>query len=130
MYTWSVGPPQARGYPVPEWIPAVVPCTRSVPYGPRSFHPRLTPEEGDHLRRLANAPSTPQALAFRARLILRCAYGASPGVPANEQVAARLGCAPDTVSKWRRRFQRHRLDGLADLPRSGRPAAFSPGGPP
>ena len=91
---------------------------------------RLTPEEGDHLRRLANAPSTPQALAFRARLILLCASGPQPGVPRNDHVAARLGCDPDTVSKWRRRFQRHRLDGLDDLPRSGRPATFSPGGPP
>jgi len=75
------------------------------------------------LRRLARAPSTPQALAFRARLVLACARAPTP---TNEQVAAALGCDPDTVSKWRRRFQRHRLDGLHDLPRSGRPAAFSP----
>jgi hypothetical protein len=61
------------------------------------------------LQRLARAPSTPQALAFRTRLELRCAH------------------AP--VSKWRGRFRRHRLGGLHDLPRSGRPAAFPPGGP-
>ena len=74
-------------------------------------------------RRLERAPSTPQALAFRARLILRCAHTQPP---TNEQVAAELGCEPDTVSKWRRRFQRHRVDGLCDRPRSGRPATFSP----
>jgi hypothetical protein len=91
---------------------------------------RLLPEEADHLHRLANASSTPQALAFRARLILLCASGPQPGVPRNDLVAARLGCDPDTVSKWRRRFQRQRLDGLDDLPRSGRPATFSPGRPP
>ena len=90
---------------------------------------RLTPVEDGCLRRLAQAASTPQALAFRARLILRCASGPQPGVPRNDHVAAQLGCDPDTVSKWRRRFQRHRLDGLDDLPRCGRPATFSPGRP-
>ena len=83
----------------------------------------LDPYELLDLRRLERAPSTPQALAFRARLILGCAQAPAP---TNEQVAAQLGCEPDTVSKWRRRFRRQRLAGLADLPRSGRPAAFSP----
>ena len=85
----------------------------------------LDPYEFIDLRRLERAPSTPQALAFRARLILRCARSPSP---TNDEVAADLGCDADTVSKWRRRFLRHRLDGLHDLPRSGRPAAFSPCG--
>ena len=88
---------------------------------------RLSPDEEHQLRKLAQAASTPQAFAFRARLILQCAAG--PGVPRNDHVAAALDCHPDTVSKWRRRFQRQRLDGLFDLRRSGRPAAFSPGGP-
>jgi len=83
----------------------------------------LDPYELIDLRRLARAPSTPQAIAFRARLVLCCLRLNSP---TNEQVAAELGCEPDTVSKWRRRFHRRRLAGLADLPRSGRPAAFSP----
>ena len=87
----------------------------------------LSPYELIDLRRMASAPSTPQALAFRARLILRCAQ---PDRPTNDRVAAELGCDPDTVSKWRRRFRRRRLDGLHDLPRSGRPVAFSPGGSP
>jgi len=87
----------------------------------------LSPDEALQLRRLANAPTTPQALALRARIILRCASDPHrPGVPRNDHVAAQLGCAADTVSKWRRRFQRHRLGGLDDLPRSGRPATFSP----
>jgi hypothetical protein len=86
----------------------------------------LSPYEFIDLRRLANAPSTPQALAFRARIILRCDSACLRGVPRNDHIAAELGCAPDTVAKWRRRFQRHRFAGLGDLPRSGRPAAFSP----
>ena len=84
----------------------------------------LSADEERHLQKLVHAASTPQALAFRARIILRCAV--RPGVPRNDHIAQELGCAPDTVSKWRRRFQRLRLDGLADAPRSGRPAAFSP----
>ena len=67
--------------------------------------------------------TTPQGLAFRIRLVLRCAHSPSP---TNEEVAADLGCDPDTVSKWRRRCRKQRLYGLQDLPRSGRPAAFSP----
>ena len=84
---------------------------------------KLSLDESQELQRLANARSTPQGLAFRARLILRCAEA---GVPRNDHVAAELGCDPDTVSRWRRRFQDKRLDGLYDLPRSGRPRAFSP----
>lgn len=84
---------------------------------------RLSHDEADQLRRLAGAPSTPQVLAFRARLILRCAR---PDKPRNDRVAEELGCDPDTVSKWRRRFQRLRLGGLHDLPRPGRPRTFSP----
>ena len=75
------------------------------------------------LEQLVRAHSTPQALAFRARLILRCAQ---PDKPTNLQVAAELSCDPDTVARWRNRFVRQRLQGLRDLPRVGRPRAFSP----
>ena len=83
----------------------------------------LASEESQQLQRLAHAPSSPQGLAFRARLILLCA---DPASPQNQHVARQLDCDPDTVCKWRGRFARHRFDGLQDLPRSGRPATFSP----
>ena len=86
----------------------------------------LSPYEIIDLRRMAKAPSTPQALAFRARIILRCDSACERAVPRNDHIAAELGCDPDTVAKWRHRFQRHRFAGLFDVPRSGRPAAFSP----
>jgi hypothetical protein len=86
-------------------------------------HLHLTADERQELQRLAHAHSTPQTLAARARIILRCAQ---PDHPRNDHVAAELGCDADTVSRWRRRFRRRRLDGLHDLPRSGRPATFSP----
>ena len=86
----------------------------------------LSPYETIDLRRLANAPSTPQGLAFRARIILHCDSGLERDVPRNDHIAVELDCDPDTVAKWRHRFRRQRLQGLSDLPRSGRPAAFSP----
>ena len=39
---------------------------------------------------------------------------------------ARLDTPRQVVSKWRKRFYEHRLAGLADLPRGGRPPSFSP----
>ena len=81
--------------------------------------------EPEMLQQLVRARSTSQGLALRARIILRCAQ---PDRPTNNQVADELDCNPDTVARWRRRFYHQRLAGLHDLPRSGRPAAFSPSG--
>jgi len=58
---------------------------------------------------------------LRARTVL----AAAAGVP-NARIAARLGVTEDTVRKWRGRFATDRLDGLKDLPRSGRPKVFAP----
>jgi transposase len=45
---------------------------------------------------------------------------AADGEHSND-IAARLGCHPSAVGKWRGRFARHGLDGLHDEPRPGRP---------
>jgi transposase-like protein len=87
---------------------------------------RLTREERQHLEKVVNAHSSPQAQAFRSRIILRCSQADRP---TNDQVAQEFGCDPGTVGKWRTRFAARKLDGLADLPRSGAPRAFSPGRP-
>jgi transposase-like protein len=84
---------------------------------------RLSREEKQELQRLARAYSTPQAMALRCRLILRCG---KIGRPTNQEVAEEFDCDPGTVGKWRSRFAADRLDGLADLPRCGAPRAFSP----
>ena len=84
---------------------------------------RMSADEFVELRQIIDAQSTPQVIAFRARIIFRCIQNDKP---TNELVAADLGCDTDTVSKWRRRYHWHRLDGLQDLPRSGRPRDFSP----
>lgn len=83
----------------------------------------LSSDEAQELQRIHNAATAGQAKVFRARIILRCA---EPDDPTNWQVAVELDCDPDTVSKWRRRFAEHRLDGLEDLPRPGAPRTFSP----
>jgi hypothetical protein len=83
----------------------------------------LTSEESETLAALSRASSTPQALAFRARLILRAA---DDDEPTNGRIATELSCSRHTVAKWRDRFGAARLPGLQDAPRSGRPLSFSP----
>ena len=64
----------------------------------------------------SQAPSTPQALAVRSRIVLLAAAGES-----NQQIASELELPEVTVGKWRRSFAVQGLEGLRDAPRSGRP---------
>jgi len=72
------------------------------------------------LKQLSSRRKTAQALALRARIVLECAQGLE-----NQEVAAGLGVANNTVGKWRRRFVERRIDGLHDEPRSGEPRSKS-----
>src|SRR5215831_6650400 len=80
----------------------------------------LTDEERDTLERWARRPTTAQALAQRARLVLTCASART-----NTQVARELLLTKQTVGKWRSRFLTARLDGLLDEPRPGAPRRIS-----
>jgi transposase len=76
----------------------------------------LTAEERAELEKLVRRRKTAQDLALRARIVLRCAEGAT-----NQRVAGEAGVCAHTVGKWRERFARDRLEGLRDGPRSGAP---------
>ena len=76
----------------------------------------LSDSERSALEAFARRPKTAQALALRARIVLACASGQD-----NQVVASELRTTQATVSKWRGRFVRDRLDGLYDAPRSGTP---------
>lgn len=80
----------------------------------------LTDEQREALERWSRRPTTAQALALRARIILACAHGGS-----NTSLAEELGLNRSTVEKWRRRFLKLGLDGLLDEPRPGAPRKIS-----
>ena len=86
----------------------------SLPVAPLA----LSDEDREELGRLL-ASGKPR-LAERARIVLACAEAGSGG---NSGVAAGLGLAADTVRKWRQRFERDGVPGLADSARPGRPKA-------
>ena len=92
---------------------------------PNPFAPAIVLEfdAQKRLEVLTRAHSTPQALVFRCRLILRLALADQPS---NLQIANEFGCCRNTVILWRTRFLQHGLAGLQDAPRSGRPRSFSP----
>lgn len=80
----------------------------------------LTETERDTLQRWARRHSSAQSLALRSKIVLGCDTGLT-----NNEIAEKLDCSPATVSKWRRRFVSGRLQGLADLPRSGAPRTIT-----
>jgi transposase len=79
----------------------------------------LSDDERETLERWARRPKSAQALALRCRIVLAAANG-----EANGEIAARLGCHPATVGKWRWRFAERGLDGLHDEPRPGKPRSI------
>lgn len=79
----------------------------------------LTTDEHTQLRSLAGSRTLPHALVARARLVLWSADGQS-----NTQIARRLRWTNATVGKWRQRFVQHRLAGLYDELRPGRPRSI------
>ena len=76
----------------------------------------LDEDEREQLRSLARSRTLPSALVARAKLVLWSAEGQS-----NTVIADRLRWSKATVGKWRHRFLQHRLAGLYDEVRPGRP---------
>ncbi len=79
----------------------------------------LSPAEERTLQRWRRAHKTERRTAERARIVLLAAQGKS-----NLEIAAQLGTRPARVSKWRTRFARQRLAGLADEARPGKPRQY------
>jgi len=75
-------------------------------------------DEQDRVRleEWARRPKTAQALALRARIVLRAGEGLD-----STQIAHELSVHPSTARKWRGRFAERGLDGLLDEPRPGQP---------
>ena len=80
----------------------------------------LDPGEREVLERWVRRPKSSQALAFRCRIVLAAAEGAT-----SAEIALRLGCNPSTVGRWRGRFATRGLDGLHDEPRPGKPRSIT-----
>ena len=80
----------------------------------------LSDDEREVLERWARRPKSSQALALRCRIVLAAAAGEQ-----SRDIAARLGCDPDTVGRWRGRFAKRSLDGLHDEPRPGKPRSIA-----
>ncbi len=85
----------------------------------------LTPEQEADLRGLGRAHKTPRKLAERAEMILRSTAGTEV-----REIARQLGVWPKTVRHWRSRWLSGQAEAaaarLADEPRPGAPATFTP----
>jgi len=86
-----------------------MPLSRAVPV-------TLAAAERTMLKKRACGAKTAHRDQLRAQIVLATARGRD-----NARIAADLRITVDTVRKWRGRFAARGLDGLADLPRSGRP---------
>jgi transposase len=90
---------------------------------PRSaaYEIELSAEERHELERRAACYTLPFRQLQRARLVLYAAEGQT-----NREIARPLDMNEEVVGRWRRRFQRERVEGLEDRARSGRPRRFPP----
>jgi hypothetical protein len=88
----------------------------------RAVDINLSDEERSELEARAAKLTLAYRDVQRAKIVLLAAEGVS-----NAEIAARLQMCSKVVGQWRRRFVEHRLDGLRDQARSGRPRRFPPG---
>src|SRR5437870_7717706 len=103
------------------------PGSRSHPGDPGGAMPQhyavpvmLSAGERKRLKKRARGVKTAYRDWLRAQIVLAAARGR-----ASARIAADLHVSVDTVRKWRGRFAARGLDGLNDLPRSGRPRRIS-----
>jgi transposase len=80
----------------------------------------LSDQECAQLEAWTRRRTSAQALAQRSRIVLLAAEGLR-----NTEIAERLEINRSMAAKWRSRFAEHRLDGLTDEPRPGRPRTIT-----
>lgn len=81
----------------------------------------LNRDEEKELLNRSSKYTLPYFMVLRAKMILLAAQGLD-----NDQIAAKLDTRREVVSMWRKRFFEHRLDGLEERSRPGRPRVFPP----
>jgi transposase len=87
--------------------------------GSSPFQITLRASERRWLKSLTRRGAAEHRQVTRAKIVLLAAAGWT-----NRAIARKLGLAPNTVTKWRKRFYQEGLDGLRDRKRPGRPRAF------
>jgi transposase len=80
----------------------------------------LTAAERKVLKKRVRGTRTPWRDRLRAQIVLAAAMGRPTA-----RIARDLGISEDTARKWRGRFADRGLEGLGDLPRTGRPRRIS-----
>ena len=80
----------------------------------------LTLEEKQELLTMSRSHKLEKRYVERAQIILHSAAGKSI-----EQIIEITGRSRPVVNKWRQRFRKHRLAGLKDAPRSGKPKTIT-----
>jgi transposase len=81
----------------------------------------LSKRERDDLQAIVRRQRGEARFHRRARMVLLAAEGESISA-----IARDLGTCRSRVGQWLQRFREHRLEGLEDLPRSGRPPEITP----
>ena len=80
---------------------------------------KLTLEERREIEILATSGKTEQRLAQRAKIILLCADGMLM-----KDIAVKMEVRPNTITDRRKFFEANRIQGLYDVPRTGRPKQY------
>jgi transposase len=81
----------------------------------------LSSDEREELIRWAQSRTLPSGDVFRARLILALADGMS-----YRTIEKKLDTSAPTIARWRRRFERHRIEGLNPRHQGSRPRVVTP----
>jgi transposase len=83
---------------------------------------RIEIGDGDRmaLERIARSGTAQARMVERAHIVLQAGEGRSAA-----EIGRLLGCSANTAQKWRARYEHDGIDGLGDLPRSGKPLTYS-----